>query len=893
MDYSDKTKEELIAELEELKLRLARAENKDAVKMGEAAGISASQIEVDKKYGSVFENSLVGISLTTPDCRLRANAAYCNIVGYSEKELQGIKWQNITHPEDVEYSQKIHDQIISGEKSAAIWQKRFIHKSGKTIWAEISTTLQKDEKGNPLYYITIIHDITKLKQAEITITRNLQFTQALLNSIPFPVYYKDTKGRYLGGNKAFCNHAGVTFEEIVGKTVFEVWNPEYAVVFSDSDKLLFETEEHQEFESKIQVKDGTVIDAIFAKDVFYDETGNVAGIVGTYIDITDRKKAEIALTLNSRRTDVLLKLNQMTESNRQEITDFALEESVLITRSKFGYIVFLDDNESVLSTHSWSKQSRDLNSRSVMNDTNDKWLWEETVRNRKHFISNDYDLSSDKKVFPEGSEEIKRHMNVPIVLGKKIVCVAGVGNKEEDYTQNDVHQLTLLIEGMWRMLERKHAEEQLNEKREKIEIQNREYQQINEELVLLNEELKKSKEKAEESDRLKSAFLANMSHEIRTPMNGILGFAELLKEPGLSGENQKEFISIIEKSGERMLNLINDLVDISKIEAGQMEINITDTDVNERIEFVYNFFKPEAEQKRLNLIIKKGLPGLQAIIKTDSQKFVAILMNLVKNAIKFTDRGTIEFGYDVVYNDVPVMDLQNYTSLQLRFYIKDSGIGIPPDRQKAVFDSFVQADISDVRVFQGAGLGLSISKAYVEMLDGKIWLESADGLGSIFYFTIPFKPVNSWLSIQEPDVPEMETGCFIQNLKVMIVEDDKASEILMSMTVRSISREIIVCTNGKDAVETSLKNPDIDLILMDIKMPGIDGYEATRQIRQFNKNVIIIAQTAYALLGDEDKALMAGCNDYICKPTSRELLINKIGKYFIAELNVNTLNAVE
>jgi PAS domain S-box-containing protein len=240
-----------------------------------------------------------------------------------------------------------------------------------------------------------------------------------------------------------------------------------------------------------------------------------------------------------------------------------------------------------------------------------------------------------------------------------------------------------------------------------------------------------SKEMAEESDRLKSAFLANMSHEIRTPMNGILGFAELLKEPDLTGEQQQEYIKIIEKSGARMLNIINDIVDISKIESGQIKVYISEIDVNEQIDFISTIFKGELEQKGLELSLKKSLSSSEAKIKTDREKLYAILANLVKNAIKYTDKGSIEFGYHV--------ERLNATSI-LQFYVKDTGIGIPQNRQEAIFERFIQANIIDKEARQGAGLGLSIAKAYVEMLGGKIWVESDPGRGSIFRFTIPYHP---------------------------------------------------------------------------------------------------------------------------------------------------------
>lgn len=378
-------------------------------------------------------------------------------------------------------------------------------------------------------------------------------------------------------------------------------------------------------------------------------------------------------------------------------------------------------------------------------------------------------------------------------------------------------------------------------------------------------ELINSKLRAQESDRLKSAFLANMSHEIRTPMNGILGFAELLKKPNLSGEEQQDYIRIIEKSGTRMLNIINDIIDISKIEAGLMKLNLKESNVNEQIDYIYTFFKPEVEAKGMDISIKNSLPTKAANMITDREKLYAILTNLVKNAIKYSQEGRIEIGYNKKGN-------------YLEFYVKDTGIGIPPDRQEAIFERFIQADIADKMAHQGAGLGLSITKAYVEMLGGTIWVESKEGVGSTFYFTLPYNA-----SIQDESrqqAAEMANIEEIRKLKILIAEDDEVSGMLLDLNVSVYSKEIIKATSGAEAVEIARRTPDIDLILMDIRMPDMDGYEATRQIRQFNKDVIIVAQTAFGLSGDREKSLEAGCNDYIAKPIKKEELAAIVHKSF-------------
>ena len=243
------------------------------------------------------------------------------------------------------------------------------------------------------------------------------------------------------------------------------------------------------------------------------------------------------------------------------------------------------------------------------------------------------------------------------------------------------------------------------------------------------------KEHAEESDRLKSAFLANISHEIRTPMNGILGFAQLLKEPHLTGEEQAEYIDLIMQSGDRMLSLINNLINISRIEAGETMLQISETPVNELLHDIYSFFKPEIDKKGLLLNCTTGLPDSESIIETDSEKLNQILTNLIQNALKFTSKGEIDFGYHSIDGT-------------LEFYVIDTGAGIAPDMIEKIFDRFHQVDNVITRTHEGSGLGLSISKDYVELLGGTIRVESRCGFGSEFYFTLPYKPVHQKLPTQ-------------------------------------------------------------------------------------------------------------------------------------------------
>ena len=380
-------------------------------------------------------------------------------------------------------------------------------------------------------------------------------------------------------------------------------------------------------------------------------------------------------------------------------------------------------------------------------------------------------------------------------------------------------------------------------------------------------ELIVAKERAEESDKLKSAFLANMSHEIRTPLNGILGFTELLKMSDVSAQQQNDYLNIIKKGGDRMLSIINDIIDISRIESGQIKVALSETNINDQLEFIFAFFNPDAQAKGISLIFKNASSDEVTVIVSDKEKIYAILANLVKNAIKFTRSGFVEFGYTKKENSY-------------EFYVKDTGIGIRFDQRDVIFERFRQGSESLTRNYEGTGLGLSISKAYAEMLGGNIWFESEFGKGSVFYFNLPISSEKRIKPVFNTVIQEVPADEKIKSLVILIVEDDLPSEILMTRLIRPFSKKILKVTTGIDAVDTCRDNPDIDLVLMDIKLPEMDGYESTREIRKFNKDIIIIAQTAFGLMDEKEKALEAGCNDFIAKPINRSAFLALIQKYF-------------
>ncbi|MFW5974718.1 MAG: hybrid sensor histidine kinase/response regulator, partial [Bacteroidota bacterium] len=383
------------------------------------------------------------------------------------------------------------------------------------------------------------------------------------------------------------------------------------------------------------------------------------------------------------------------------------------------------------------------------------------------------------------------------------------------------------------------------------------------------EELKKAKEKAEESDRLKSAFLTNISHEIRTPMNGILGFINLIDETGLDEEERSEYIEIINKSGQRLLDTINDIVELSRIDAGESDIKSEKVDIHGVMKFHLHLFKPQATEKGLSLEIDKELPEEKSLVYTDKSRLEGMLGNLLKNAIKFTKEGKITFGNYIESDDVI-------------FYVSDTGIGVPREKHEAIFERFVQADLRLTRAHEGSGLGLSIVKAYAESLGGRVWLNSEPGEGSTFYFSLPYAPVelsgskspDETTAHQKTEKPRLK-----KDITILVAEDDASSYMLIEALFSKQPVELLHTETGEETVKQARDNHNIDLVLMDIKLPGIDGLEATRQIRSFNPSIPIIGQSAYAMKGDREKAIEAGCNDYITKPFKRKELITLINKH--------------
>ena len=622
----------------------------------------------------------------------------------------------------------------------------------------------------------------------------------------------DTKGTILLLNESGHQLLGYQNQELIGKNWFSTCLPKNEVkkVKSVFNKILKgKLKEVKLYESDVVTKSGKIRTILWRNNFVKDDKGHITATLGSGEDITKRKKAEEEL----QKAKKLVEINEERFRRSQEA----------------GHI------------GSWEFNLK----------TGEFWGSDEGKRI--------YNLDLDKKGFP-----VEEVMNLVAEKDREKVNQAMVDMVNNNKAYDIIFEITPKNTSEKKII---HSIAELQRDKNGIPLK---VSGVLLDITLqkhIEDSLIEAKEQAEVADRLKSAFLANMSHEIRTPMNGILGFTELLNEPERSGEDQQRFISIIQKSGNRMLDTVNNLIDISKIETGQMEVLLKQVDISAELESQFHFFQAETEKKGINLSLTNTLPESCNLINTDLHKFNSILTNLIQNALKYTDEGSIKLGC--------IKKGQH-----IQFSVKDSGIGIPKNRQETIFDRFVQADIADTRALEGSGLGLTISKAYAEMMGGKIWLKSEEGIGSTFYFSLPVQKADKKLS-DSIEVSSNKTNLPTHKPTILVAEDEEVSFQHLAIILKDIAEEIIHVKTGVEAVEMCRRNPDIDLVLMDIKMPQLNGYEATRRIRAFNKVVKIIAQTAFALTGDYEKSIEAGCNDYISKPINKEKLAGLIAKWFV------------
>ncbi|MFH1985083.1 MAG: response regulator [Pseudomonadota bacterium] len=736
----------------------------------------------------------------------------------------------------------------------------------------------KNDSGRLIGMAEFCLDITERVKAEEgrerahrRLDRTLKFVTSIISAVPIPLFYKDKQGRYIGVNDAFADLMGFTPEYYTGKTVMELWPSEYAETYHQKDLDLMDHPEKQVYEFKVVDKNGVVRPVIWGKSVFRDEDGQVAGIVGAFQDITERKRAEETLRLNAERLSVLLKLNQMTEATVQQVTEFVFEEAIRLTRSQVGYLAFVNEDETIMTMQLWSRTAMAecaISEKPLIFPVDKTGLWGEAVRQRKAIITNDFNAPNPwKKGYPEGHVRLSRHMNVPVIVNDRIVLVAGVGNKEYPYDETDAQQLTLLMEGMWRLMERNRAAEEIKAHRDHLEVM----------VAERTAELLVAKEQAESANAAKSDFLARMSHEIRTPINAVLGITSgMLKSPALTVK-QREDLNKVQIASGNLLEIINDILDFSKVEAGRLALECTPFTLDELLEPLADLFSERAEQKGLELLFYAN-PEVPRMLEGDRLRLSQVLINLIDNAVKFTEQG--EIVLTVVVDDEAGHFPQR---VGLRFQVRDSGLGIAADMVDNLFEPFVQAGGYIVRRHEGTGLGLAICRRLVELMEGKIWAHSDPGRGSTFSFSVLLG------RREEPKSVVIRAPGELHGLRTLVVDDSACSRQVLRDILESFGFAVSAAASGElalDELRRAVSSHPYRLVLLDWKMEGMDGFETAERIgidpviADAGKPPVIIMVTAHGLEMMESRRRPTPVEATLFKPVKPSHLFNTIMTVF-------------
>ncbi|MBI9041103.1 PAS domain S-box protein [Lutibacter sp.] len=786
------------------------------------------------------------------------NPKFSEIMGYSAEEILGKNAKILKSGfHDTDFYKNLWSTIFKGNT----WQGQFKNKSknGDLIWEQTTITPIKNDLGVITNFLAIKEDITEQKKSETNLTvayakiqESQEYLRKILETANEGFWIIDSKGITTDVNIKMCSILGYEKDDFRNKSIFDFVNDKNKKIFKEQIKLR-EQGLSTTYEIELIKKNGNKVICLFNTSPIFDSENNRKGSFALVTDIT---KLNIATDkLKSRNHELselsveLYESNKLLKESSSRFLSIFEQTPITIMEEDFSEVIklikqkksetsdfkkYLDDNldfvkECISKIKILNVNSTTLNLFGVSNlnelvkhlrTSNNKKSYEALKREFVAIANGEIEFKTEAEFINTKGEKINAYVKLAIVddYGKAIATIIDITNL-------------------------KNTEK---------------------ELII-------AKEKAEESNRLKTEFLNNMSHEIRTPMNGILGFSELLNNAELSPAKRNYFVSIIQNSGKQLLQVIDDILEISRLGTKQVKVIETKVCLNDLLLELFSIFDLKAKENGVPLYIKNQLSDCESTIYTDKTKLQKIISNLLENALKFTNKGYITFGYNLVEDSIEI-------------FVKDTGIGIKEEKQHIIFERFSQEERDVSRNASGLGLGLAIAKENTELLGGEISVESVKWEGSTFWVKLPYKPVKN---------PNLENNKCEKEInvrskyKVLVVEDEEVNYLFIEIVLLDkiqLNCEIIHAKNGKEAVEFCEEFDDIDFVLMDINMPIMNGYDATLKIKEFRPNLPIIAQTAYSTPEDKEKAFNAGCNDFISKPLNKDLLKTIIDSHLVEDI---------
>lgn len=853
------------------KLQIEGTERQEALRKLERAQLFLRQSEA--RFRNSFDLATVAMCLADPKGRLlQVNPAMSRTFGYPEEELIGMGFIDLCHPDDFAAGRSLFDKLLAGTISHYSVEKRYIHKDGSLIWGWLSRSVIRDSDGQPCYTLSQIQDITGRKKAETALREREAFLNSIYQGADIGIFIvdvlEDGSFCFRGLNATDERLTGLKSVELEGKSPEQCLSPAVARAVSERYRTCVEAGERISYEECLPLKGKEGNWWLTALSPLKDENGRIYRVIGTSIDISDRKRAEQSLQQQAQRQQLFLKMTQRIRQslNLQEILRTSVEEVRAYLKTDRVLLYHFDaDKSGRVVAESVSTEAMSILNRTI-NDPCFSGRWHTEYRRGRISTIEDIDAGLIRPCHRDllANIQVKANLVVPIL------------QKDE----------------LWGLLIAHHCVAARQWQAEEVEL----LRQFSEQLAIA---LQQSQlyHQAKVASKAKSTFLANMSHELRTPLNAILGFSELLAhEPNLSTQQQAN-LSTINRSGEHLLELINHILDLSKIEAGRMTRQDSNFDLYGFLNDIHTLFALRAQRSGLEWSISQA-EDVPQFISTDAGKLRQILVNLIGNAIKFTPAGSVKI-------EVTRAEQEAETTV-LHFAVSDTGIGIDKDEIGKLFEAFFQAG-TEGRYREGTGLGLALSRRLVELLGGTIDVRSQLGRGTTFDFTIPVRTVPaSEMGEAKPETTRHAIGLEPgqPRYKILVVDDRETNRELLVQLLQQFDFELREAANGEEVLAL-WKNWQPDLIFMDIEMPEMDGYEATRRIREIEQSKFsissdrsdnkegnsivldrdsfqpapIVAITASAFEEDRQKVLAAGCSDFIRKPFQENEILEALSQY--------------